>query len=296
MSFNVNIARVWIAITTVAAIALAAGCNVGDSTAPSQESINGKEIRADRFEGHVLQNDRTLTVSLDTDLPDDAQVFLKVWRNWTASGIDGNPIDQGTSYVDEETTAGKLHMPRDVPIDDSIVDKAIRKSVMLGQHFHSLSPKVRVEFFTKCYPKLAGSAVLPCDVDLPGQQVQFESAIDVPVPFAWPNSTFGSTDAANAVVSKKVVGNQPVDVAGPEAVTAYTMCKHFTEQRLKAPSTATWPWRYDDVTSDLGGGIFRVQTYVDAQNGFGAMIRSNVDCTVKFIENGRWHLENLQID
>jgi hypothetical protein len=81
-----------------------------------------------------------------------------------------------------------------------------------------------------------------------------------------------------------------------DKISAYTMCQQFAEDRLKAPSTADWPWGASDATTDLGDGRYRVRTHVDAQNSFGAMIRSQVDCTVKFVGEGKWQLEDLQIN
>jgi hypothetical protein len=33
---------------------------------------------------------------------------------------------------------------------------------------------------------------------------------------------------------------------------------------------------------EMGGGVFQVRSYVDAQNSFGAMIRTNYFCKVQF--------------
>lgn len=81
-----------------------------------------------------------------------------------------------------------------------------------------------------------------------------------------------------------------------DEISAYTMCQQFTEERLKAPSTAKWPWGASDATTHLGDGRYRVRTHVDAQNSFGAMIRSQVDCTVRYVGGDKWQLEALQID
>jgi hypothetical protein len=81
-----------------------------------------------------------------------------------------------------------------------------------------------------------------------------------------------------------------------DKISAYTMCQQFTEDRLKSPSTADWPWGASDATTDLGDGRYRVRTHVDAQNSFGAMIRSQVDCTVRFVGGDKWQLEDLQIN
>lgn len=49
---------------------------------------------------------------------------------------------------------------------------------------------------------------------------------------------------------------------------------------LKSPSTADFPSGCDRFVTDLGGNRYTVTSYVDAENGFGAMIRSNYTCDV----------------
>lgn len=59
---------------------------------------------------------------------------------------------------------------------------------------------------------------------------------------------------------------------------AYAAIKESIEGRLKAPSTADWPSRNDSkvlvAKSDSGECSYEAWGYVDAENGFGAMIRS----------------------
>jgi hypothetical protein len=82
-----------------------------------------------------------------------------------------------------------------------------------------------------------------------------------------------------------------------DAVGAYTICQQFLKERLKAPKTADFPFEsYRDVTQDLGEGRYRVRSYVDSQNSFGAMIRTKYDCTVQWVSGDQWRLENLATD
>lgn len=79
------------------------------------------------------------------------------------------------------------------------------------------------------------------------------------------------------------------------AVEAYTACQGFVRDRLKAPSTADFPWvKSSDVTESLGDGRYRVRSYVDAQNSFGAMIRNSYDCTVRY-RSGAWTAESVLV-
>lgn len=55
---------------------------------------------------------------------------------------------------------------------------------------------------------------------------------------------------------------------------------------LKSPSTAEFPSyseRYKNVTGCCGE--FKINSWVDSQNGFGATIRTNYSCTVYYIDD-----------
>jgi hypothetical protein len=80
----------------------------------------------------------------------------------------------------------------------------------------------------------------------------------------------------------------PYDAAG-----AFGICKQFVEKRLKAPASAKFPRSSEATITDLGGGKFQVVSYVDSQNGFGALIRSTIDCTVHWTSGTSWSLDNL---
>jgi len=76
------------------------------------------------------------------------------------------------------------------------------------------------------------------------------------------------------------------------------ICQEFVKDRLKAPATATFPYVHPPETTitTLGSGAYRVSSYVDAQNGFGAKIRTSYTCEVQKIQAGdRWKLRHLQM-
>lgn len=78
---------------------------------------------------------------------------------------------------------------------------------------------------------------------------------------------------------------------------AETMCHEFVTNRLKAPSTAKFPYSHAEHKVDvLGSGHYRVVSYVDSQNGFGAQVRSTYVCEVTTSDNGKnWHADNVVI-
>lgn len=75
-----------------------------------------------------------------------------------------------------------------------------------------------------------------------------------------------------------------------DSMSAYYMSQQFAEKQLIAPSTAKFPPYSQNRVADLGGGEYVISSYVDAQNSFGAMIRTQYLCTVKHVEGDRWQL------
>jgi hypothetical protein len=90
-------------------------------------------------------------------------------------------------------------------------------------------------------------------------------------------------------------GNSPAAPDVGDQVGAYVVCQQFVEDRLVAPATAEFGGPYSQVTKTLGGGRYEVDTYVDSQNGFGALVRSDFVCTVKHVAGDRYSLESLDI-
>jgi len=80
-------------------------------------------------------------------------------------------------------------------------------------------------------------------------------------------------------------------------IMAWTVAKDAVTQNLKSPSTAKFPFSSvsEGVTiTEDGVDRWTVSSWVDAQNGFGAMIRQNF--TVDIIKDGEsYRYENLNI-
>ena len=77
---------------------------------------------------------------------------------------------------------------------------------------------------------------------------------------------------------------------------ALVMCQQFVEDRLVAPRSAKWPWLDSPAVSRVKDKRYRVQTYVDSHNKFGAMIRTQVDCLVEYRGDDQWKLVDLKLD
>ena len=87
------------------------------------------------------------------------------------------------------------------------------------------------------------------------------------------------------------------DVEGDPGIAAFR-CQDFVKGQLKAPSTAQFPNPYSAGTTvvRVAPGHYRVTSYVDAQNSFGAQIRTPFICEVKKVPGGdQWQLHNLSM-
>lgn len=81
----------------------------------------------------------------------------------------------------------------------------------------------------------------------------------------------------------------------PDEAGAQDVCEQFVEARLKAPSTAEFS---GNATVTEGGGLWTVTGDVDAENSFGAPIRTTYVCTVKPTDAGGedWELVNVELN
>ena len=64
---------------------------------------------------------------------------------------------------------------------------------------------------------------------------------------------------------------------------AFIQCQLHVQDRLKAPSTADFPASSLTDIRDTGNNVFEIRSYVDAQNSFGAMIRTNFFCKIQYV-------------
>jgi hypothetical protein len=84
-------------------------------------------------------------------------------------------------------------------------------------------------------------------------------------------------------------------VSGPDEMSAFLVCQNFVRARLKAPASAEFPSINDQTTfvTDEGGGRYQVDSHVDSQNSFGATLRMEYACHVRYTdsENGNIHFD-----
>lgn len=80
----------------------------------------------------------------------------------------------------------------------------------------------------------------------------------------------------------------------PDEIELHIQAQEFVRQSLKAPSTAKFPTLPYEARS-LGDGMYRVVSYVDSQNSFGATLRSDWSVNMILVEK-LWFLDRMVID
>ncbi len=86
----------------------------------------------------------------------------------------------------------------------------------------------------------------------------------------------------------------------PDKIEAWVMAQQFVKDGLRSPGSADFGGVFgdyqdpDDVVTDLGSGKFRIRAWVDAQNAFGAEIRTRFLCELEYVGNDRWQLTSLE--
>lgn len=91
---------------------------------------------------------------------------------------------------------------------------------------------------------------------------------------------------ATALVTTAIGGSVSPAGNGREAVA---QCEGFADSRLKSPASADY-----DLSASQSGETWTVSGTVDSQNGFGALVRSNVTCVLHF-EDDTAYLDDIAI-
>lgn len=81
-------------------------------------------------------------------------------------------------------------------------------------------------------------------------------------------------------------GNDDDEVSSYEAKA---QCEGFADKRLKSPGSAEY-----DLSASQTGSTWTVTGTVDSENGFGALLRSNVTCKIRFVGDTA-HLDDLTL-
>lgn len=94
--------------------------------------------------------------------------------------------------------------------------------------------------------------------------------------------------AIGAIIALAIIGNllpEPKKKPGSQGYTAQLMAERFIKGQLRAPTTAEFG---GETATHLGEEKYSVTGYVDAQNAFGAKLRSVWTCTVQNTDGHTW--------
>jgi hypothetical protein len=74
------------------------------------------------------------------------------------------------------------------------------------------------------------------------------------------------------------------------------MAQVFVKEVLKAPSTAQFETYRNNLVQDLGNNRYQINSYVDSQNSFGAMLRAKYSIIIVRQFSHNWVVESLVFD
>lgn len=108
--------------------------------------------------------------------------------------------------------------------------------------------------------------------------------------FAWYEFYYQSEEQA--------IDRRATDVAKAceDRIAAYVMSQNFVKRELKSPSSASFPSITQVSAVAVGGCKFDISAFVDAQNGFGAQIRTHYTAKMEYLPDTKmWRALNLNI-
>ena len=75
-------------------------------------------------------------------------------------------------------------------------------------------------------------------------------------------------------------GSAPPPSDLDSAIGAWTVCERAVEGRLASPATAAFPSFSRDAVTEVDSASYLVAAYVDAENYFGGLVRSDFICAL----------------
>ena len=88
--------------------------------------------------------------------------------------------------------------------------------------------------------------------------------------------------------------SEKVNTSNVDDIDLHIQAQQFVLQGLISPSTAKFPALPSSTSTD-GKGLYQVISYVDSQNGFSAMIRSDWSVTMRLTNGEEWIPEKIII-
>ena len=101
------------------------------------------------------------------------------------------------------------------------------------------------------------------------------------------------------IIIASTSGDTSTDIAqednSPSDIEVCVQAQMMVESLLKSPSTADHPaCMYGSLSKE--GDTYTFGSYVDSQNGFGAMMRTNYKVILTYLEDGSMDIESMVVD
>ena len=81
-----------------------------------------------------------------------------------------------------------------------------------------------------------------------------------------------------------------------DKISAYLMSETFMKRHLKAPASASFPSHDAASITRIDCGKWRVASYVDAHNSFGALVRTRFSVLLSYDGDRTWSMESINMD
>lgn len=104
-----------------------------------------------------------------------------------------------------------------------------------------------------------------------------------------------STPNINHDIPVQAAHEESIADENERKIVAFSLGATLVQDMLKAPSTADFPHNGKDYVTKTEGDVYSVNSFVDAQNSFGAKIRTNWYCQLKFTGGKNDDLKNWVI-
>lgn len=104
---------------------------------------------------------------------------------------------------------------------------------------------------------------------------------------------FGGNSGNNSSPQTQQIPTQKQDEALDD-FGAYLQGQYYVKQILKSPATASFP-SLDFLVNRLDDNRFEVVSYVDSQNSFGALLRTNWNVVFQY-QNEKTYLKKMVLD
>jgi hypothetical protein len=107
-------------------------------------------------------------------------------------------------------------------------------------------------------------------------------------------------DSADSAAASSTTAEQDTCKSDPDkgySMLAYNTMARVVKKRLRAPSTAEFPglWTKKDHVQYRGDGVYEINSWVSAENGFGGKVRTRFNGKIQR-DRGDWSLVSLQVN